>query len=144
MRLRTYRGRLSRAPSSDVEDKSVLHWKQRCWPRLPRVPCVRLVAQSRPTLCDPTDCSSSDCPVHGDSPGKHTGVGCHAFLQGIFLTQGLNPGLLRCRQILYQLSYQEHPMRGYQCFRFYQVDNYDVINRCFAFFFPPLLTCFAF
>ena len=31
------------------------------------------------------------CPGH--SPGKNTGVGCHAFLQGIFLTQGLNPGL---------------------------------------------------
>ena len=37
------------------------------------------------------------CPpgssVHGDSPGKNTGVGCHALLQGIFLTQGSKPGL---------------------------------------------------
>ena len=32
--------------------------------------------------------------LHGDSPGKNTGVGCLAFLQGIFLTQGLNPCLL--------------------------------------------------
>ena len=32
--------------------------------------------------------------VHGDSPGKDIGVGCHALLQGIFLTQGLNPHLL--------------------------------------------------
>ena len=32
---------------------------------------------------------------------------CHALLQGIFPTQGLNPGLLHCKQILYQLSYQE-------------------------------------
>ena len=31
--------------------------------------------------------------VHGDSPGKNTGVGCHALLQGIFPTQGLNSGL---------------------------------------------------
>ena len=31
--------------------------------------------------------------VHGDSPGQNTGVGCHALLQGIFPTQGLNPGL---------------------------------------------------
>ena len=38
------------------------------------------------------------CPW--DSPGKNTGVGCHALLQGIFLTQGSNPGL-HCRQILY-------------------------------------------
>ena len=36
---------------------------------------------------------------------KNTGVGCHSLLQGIFLTQGSNPGLLHYRQILYQLSY---------------------------------------
>ena len=44
------------------------------------------------------------CPW--DCPGKNTGVGCHALLQGILPTQGLNPGLRHCRQILYQLSYQ--------------------------------------
>ena len=44
--------------------------------------------------------------VHGDSPGKNTGVGCHFVLQGIFLTQGSNSGLPHCSQILYQLSYQ--------------------------------------
>ena len=42
------------------------------------------------------------CPWN--SPGKSTGVGCHFLLQGIFPTQGSNPGLLDCRQILYQLS----------------------------------------
>ena len=41
--------------------------------------------------------------LHGDSPGKNIGVGCHALLQGIFLTQELNPGLQHCRQILYHL-----------------------------------------
>ena len=45
------------------------------------------------------------CPW--DSPGKNTGVGCHALLQEIFPSQGLNPGLLHCRQILYCLSYME-------------------------------------
>ena len=44
------------------------------------------------------------CPQ--DSPGKNTGMGCHSLLQGIFLSQGLKPGLLRCRQILYSLSHQ--------------------------------------
>ena len=39
-------------------------------------------------------------------PGKHTGVGCHFLLQEIFPTQGLNPGLLHCRQTLYCLSHQ--------------------------------------
>ena len=39
-------------------------------------------------------------------PGKNTGVGCHFLLQGIFLTQGSNPGLLHGRQTLYSLSHQ--------------------------------------
>ena len=37
-------------------------------------------------------------------------MGCHSLLQGIFLTQGSNPGLLNCRQILYHLSYQGGPL----------------------------------
>ena len=43
------------------------------------------------------------------SPGKNTGVGCHAFLQGIFPTQGWNLGLLPCKRILYCLSHQGSP-----------------------------------
>ena len=46
---------------------------------------------------------------HGDSPGKSTRVSCHSLLQGIFLTQGSNLGLLHCRQILYHLSHQGSP-----------------------------------
>ena len=53
------------------------------------------------------DCSLPGSSVHGDSPGKNTAVGCHALLQGIFLTQGLNSGLLHCRQIFCHLSYRE-------------------------------------
>ena len=46
------------------------------------------------TLCDPMDCPARLlCPW--DSLGNNTGVGCHGLLQGVFLTQGLNPGLLR-------------------------------------------------
>ena len=41
--------------------------------------------------------------------GKSTGVGCHFLLQGIFPTQGSNPGLPHCRQMLYRLSYQGSP-----------------------------------
>ena len=68
-----------------------------------------LVTQSCSTLCHPTDCSPLDSSVHGDSPGKNTGLGCHALLQGSFPTQALNPGLLHCRQILYHLSHQGSP-----------------------------------
>ena len=45
-----------------------------------------------------------------DSPGQNTGMGSFSLLQGIFPTQGLNPGLPHCRQILYQLSYQGRPV----------------------------------
>ena len=116
-----------------------------------------LVAQSCLTLCDPMDCSPPGSSVHGDSPGKNTGVGCHALLQEIVPTQGSNPGssalqvdslplshqgsplglqysytevsslsflqgnfptqesnqgLLHCRWILYQLSYQGIPIKS--------------------------------
>ena len=64
------------------------------------------VTQSCPTLCFPVDCSPPGSSVHGDSPGKNTGVGCHARLQGIFPTQGSTPGLPHGRQILYRLSHQ--------------------------------------
>ena len=65
-----------------------------------------LVAQSCPTLCDPMDCSPPGASVYVGPPGKNTGVGCHALIQGIFPTLGSNPGLPHCRQILYHLSHQ--------------------------------------
>ena len=53
------------------------------------------------------DSSPPGPSVLGDSAGKNTGVGCHPLLQGLFPTQGSNPGLPHCRRILYQLSYKE-------------------------------------
>ena len=44
-----------------------------------------------------------------NSPGQNTGVGSRSLLQGIFPTQGLNPGLPHCRWILYYLSHQQSP-----------------------------------
>ena len=68
--------------------------------RLSISPKVKVkVAQSGPTLCDTMDCT-----------GQNTGVGSLSLLQGIFPTQGLNQGLLYCRWILYQLSYQGSPV----------------------------------
>ena len=63
------------------------------------VQCI--VAQSCPALCNLMDRGTWQAQVHGDSPGNNAGVGCHALLQGIFPTQGLNPGLPYYRQILY-------------------------------------------
>ena len=68
-----------------------------------------LVTQSCLTLCDLMGCSPPGSSVHGYSPGKNIGVGCHALLQGIFPTQGSNPGLLHCKWILYRLSHQGRP-----------------------------------
>ena len=48
-----------------------------------------------------------------NSPGQNSGVGCHALLQGIFPTQGLKPGLPRCRQIVYQLSHKGSLEKGH-------------------------------
>ena len=57
------------------------------------------VPQSCLTLCDPMD----------NSPGQNTGVGSFSLLQGIFPTQGLNPGIPHCKGILYQLSHKGSP-----------------------------------
>ena len=54
------------------------------------------------------------CPW--DSPGKNTGVGIHSFLLEIFPTQGLNLGLLHCRQILYHLLPDPHLYPECMCF----------------------------
>ena len=59
-----------------------------------------LIAQLGPTLCNTMDCSSSGSSVHGIFSDKDTGVGIHSLPQGIFPTQGSNPGLPHYRQIL--------------------------------------------
>ena len=89
-----------------------LDWK----PKLIYPWCVRAKSlQSCLTLCDPVDYSPPGSSVHPLSiHGKHTGVGCHALLQGIFPTQGQTLHLLlllHCRQILYYLNCpQESPI----------------------------------
>ena len=67
-----------------------------------------LIIQSCPTLCNPMDCCLPGSSVHGILQARRR-VGCHAFLQGIFLTQGSNPGLLQFGQILYCLRHQGSP-----------------------------------
>ena len=59
-------------------------------------------------------CPSDSLLSHGlyspwNSPGQNTGVGSLSLLHGVFPTQGLNPGLPHCRQILYQLSQKGSP-----------------------------------
>ena len=86
------------------ECNQVFSWHLKC-------SVLWLVAQLCPTLCDPMDCSPPGSSVDGDSPGKNTGVDSLSLLQRIFLTQELNCGLLPCRWILYQVSYQGSPLK---------------------------------
>ena len=72
---------------------------------LPRCMCACIESlQSCPTLCDPMDSSLPWLLCPWDSPGKNIGVGSYSLLQGVFPTQGWNPGLPHCRQILYHLD----------------------------------------
>jgi len=90
--------------------------------------CVK-DAQSFLTPCDPIGCSLPGSSLHGDSLGKNTGVGCHALHQGIFTTQGLNPGLphrrnpdlLDCRQILYPLSDHFSSVQSLSCVQLFAI-----------------------
>ena len=92
-----------------------------------------LVAQSCSIFSGPRDYSLPNSSVHGNSPGKNTGVGCHALLQRVFSTQGLNPGLPHCRWILYCLSHQGSPSKKWGT-------NFHVsIIRCvFLIFYLPI------
>ena len=67
------------------------------------------VAQSCPTLCDPVDCSLPGSSVHGILQAIVLEWIAIFFSRGIFPTQGLNPGLPHCRQMLYRLSHQGSP-----------------------------------
>ena len=72
-----------------------------CWLFIGSLLKVKVkVAQFCATLCDPMDYSL------WNSLGQNTGVGSLSLFQWIFPTQELNQGLLHCRWILYQLSYQ--------------------------------------
>ena len=64
-----------------------------------------------PTPCDPMDYSPPGSSIHGILQPRIL-ESCHALLQGIFLTLGLNPCLLcllHCRETLYPLSHQGNP-----------------------------------
>ena len=78
------------------------------------IPVKVKVTQTCLTVCDPMDCP-------WNSLGQNTGVGSLSLLQRIFPTQGLNPGLLHCRQILYQLSHNGSPILAKLHGDFYQL-----------------------
>ena len=74
-------------------------------------------SESHSVMSDPLE--PHGLQVHGlqNSSGRNTGVGSLSLLQGVFPTQGLNPGLLHCRRILYQLSHKGSPMDYYSALK---------------------------
>ena len=92
--------------------------------------------QSCPTLFRPHGLQPTRLLHPWDFPGKNTVMGCHFFLQGIFPTQGLNSGLLHCRQILYCLSHWRSPLEALgnskrECiFFFLATTNYFLTVKC--------------
>ena len=71
------------------------------------MPVLCLVVQSCSALCNPPGSF-----IHGDSPGKNTGVGCHALVPGISPTQGSNPSLPHCRWIFFLQPEPPGKVRG--------------------------------
>ena len=78
----------------------IFKWKNICPPCPPLCVC-----ESRSVVSDSLRPHELYSPWN--FPGQNTGVGSYSLLQGIFPTQGSNPGLPHCRQILYQLSHNE-------------------------------------
>ena len=94
-------------PASPVLVKPVLHARRACFLSVPAVLQGQL---GTATHGESHSVVSNFLQPHGlyspwNSPGQNTGVGSHSLLQGIFPTQGSNPGLPHCRRILYQLSH---------------------------------------
>ena len=85
-------------------------WVNRDWGRLQQCRIDKVKSLSRVQLFATPWTVAYQAPLSMGFPGKSTGVGCHFLLQGIFLTQGSNPGLLPCRQMLYHLSHQGSPL----------------------------------
>ena len=78
--------------------------------RLPVTPAIcEVKSLSRVRLFATPWTVALQAPLSMGFSRQYTGVDCHFLLQGIFPTQGLNPGLSHCRQTLYHLSHQGSP-----------------------------------
>ena len=75
--------------------------------RVGKIPWRKSESESSSVVSDSLQYDALYSPWN--SPGQNTGMGSHSLLQGIFPTQGSNPGLLHCRRILYQLSHKGSP-----------------------------------
>ena len=94
------------------------HGHIRSWPFIVASQQWHIIFNTNHLESESCSVASNSLRPHGvyspwNSPGKNTGVDSHSLLQGIFSTQGSNPGLPHCREILYQLSHQGSPMLAF-------------------------------
>ena len=94
----------------------LLHWQVGSLPLAPLGKHIYIFFRLFSVMCVSVTCSvvsdfTTPCSIAHQAPlsmgfsRQDTRMGCHFLLQGIFLTQGSNPGLPHCRQILYHLSH---------------------------------------
>ena len=76
-----------------------------------------------------------------NSPGQNPGMGSLSLLQGIFPTQGLKPGLLHCRHMLYQLSHKEKPQLFIKFMTFLTIKKCRICSIAFALNFTCPILC---
>ena len=96
-------------------------WIKKMWCVLCVVSCSAMSDSLRPHGLQPCQ-----APLSMGFLGKNTGMGYHALLQGIFPTQGSNPGLLHYGQILYPLSHQGSPKKMWYI---YTMEYYSDIKK---------------
>ena len=101
-------------PWIDINTISILRWEFLIWRKVNQIVQHHTIYTEERSESENHSIVSDSLQPHGlysprNSPGQITGEGSLSLLQGIFPTQGLNPGLPHCRWILYQLSHQGSP-----------------------------------
>ena len=93
-----FRQRLSKP---ELGRKKSLREQRKCFPRLRDFVCVCVSFSVTSNSLEPHELRLTRPLCPWNSPSKNPGVSCYSLFQGMFPTQGLNPGLLHCRRILY-------------------------------------------
>ena len=101
-------------PWRDINTISILRWEFLIWRKVNQIVQHHTIYTEERSESENHSIVSDSLQPHGlysprNSPGQITGEGSLSLLQGIFPTQGLNPGLPHCRWILYQLSHKGSP-----------------------------------
>ena len=113
-------------PWIDINTISILRWEFLIWRKVNQIVQHHTIYTEERSESENHSVVSDSLQPHGlysprNSPGQITGEGSLSLLQGIFPTQGLNPGLPHCRWILYQLSHKVHGLKY-----FFRIVNLEI------------------